>query len=484
MKYQPRGTEGTASRGPLPLLLLASGAAFLAVLDVTIVNLAVPDLAGDFEDADIADLSWVVTIYASLFAALLAPAGRLADVVGRRSLFVAGVGGFTLMSLLCSLAPGLEVLLAARALQGASAAAMIPASLAIVLADTPPERRRAAIGQWSAAGTLAAAVGPSLGGVLVDAFGWRSLFLINVPLGLALLLCAGLVPRTARTPGRRLPDAWGTALLGLGIGLLCLGITEGDGWGWTGPRTLACLAGGAAALGWTLLRSARHPVPAVETSLWRSRAFALSNAASFAYGAALYAWLLVGVLYVTGVWGYSELEAGLAMTPGALAATVTALYAGRLQSRWGVRPVVVGGGLLLAAVGLVTALTLPEEPDFLTYWLPLGVLVGIPMGLVTTGTSTAAALSVSPLRFAGATGLNQTARQVGGALGIATMATLLTGTDVGTGDFAAVYLFCAAAAALSALAGLGLAVRPPAPAAAPAAGRPAPAPATQGEPGS
>ncbi|WP_189132809.1 MFS transporter [Wenjunlia tyrosinilytica] len=447
-------------------MLLASGATFLAVLDVTIVNLAIPDLHNDFDSADIADLSWVVTLYATLFAALLAPAGRLADVIGRRSLFIAGMGGFTLMSLLCALAPNLGLLLGARALQGASAAAMIPASLAIVLADTPPERRRAAIGQWSAASALAAAVGPSVGGVLVDQFGWRSLFLINVPFGIILLLFAGIIPRTTRPEGSRLPDLLGTLLLGTGIGLLSLGISKGSDWGWGAAATLGCLIGGALAMGLTLWRSNHHPVPAVETSLWRSRTFALANASSFFYGAALFAWLLVGVLYVTTLWHWSELKAGLAMTPGAFAATFVALYAGNLQAKYGPRFVVVSGSLILAATGLFLAFTLPDHSMFWAYWLPLGTVAGIGMGAITTGTSTAAALSVSPLRFAGATGLNQTARQVGGALGIATLATMLTDVQLTTDDFGKVYLFAGISSLLAALTGLGLVFKAaPAPAA-------------------
>ncbi|MCT9007766.1 DHA2 family efflux MFS transporter permease subunit [Streptomyces rhizosphaerihabitans] len=453
--------EPAAERGYVPLLLLASSATFLAVLDVTIVNLAIPDLHKDFQDSAVADLSWVITVYATLFAALLAPAGRLADVIGRRSLFTAGIAVFTAMSLACALAPNIPVLLTARALQGAGAAAMIPAALAIVLMDTPPERRRAAIGKWSAASAFAAAVGPSIGGVLVDTLGWRSLFLINVPFGLLLLLRAHIIPRAARPEGSRLPDPIGTILLGAGIGLLGLGISKGGDWGWGGAATLSCLAVGAAAMAITLLRSRTHSAPAVETGLWRSRTFALANLSVFFYGACLYAWLLVGVLYVTSVWHWSELKAGLAVTPGAVAATLVALYSGRIQTRYGPRTVVVAGAIVLAGTGFFLAFTLPDQPRFLTYWLPTGILAGAGMGAITTGTSTAAALSVSPPRFAAATGLNQTARQVGGAFGIATLATLLSRASADASDYGHVLLFCSIVTVLSGLAGLGLVIKAP-----------------------
>ncbi|HEY6761863.1 MAG TPA: MFS transporter, partial [Baekduia sp.] len=163
------------------VLAVASGAAFLAMLDATVANLAVADLHRDFPGVAVGDLSWVITIYAITFAALLAPGGRFADLLGRRALLTAGAALFTIMSIVAAAAPSLGILLAARGLQGAGAAAMIPASLAVVLADTPPERRAAAIGAWSAAGALAAAAGPAIGGVLVDVAGWRSVFFITIP---------------------------------------------------------------------------------------------------------------------------------------------------------------------------------------------------------------------------------------------------------------------------------------------------------------
>ncbi|WP_165966601.1 MFS transporter [Actinomadura sp. 7K507] len=437
---------------------LAAGATFLAMLDATVVNLAVPDLRADFPGASLSGLTWMITLYAVLFAALLAPAGRLADLVGRRVLYQWGVGLFTLASLACAIAPNLPVLLTTRAVQGAAAAAMIPASLALLLRDTPAERRASAIGLWSAAGAFAAAIGPGLGGVLVDQFGWRSLFIINVPFGLAMVLGGLRLPRTGSGDGR-LPDLVGTILLGGGVGGIALGVTQTQDWTWTDTRTLTLLIGGAVLVAVTLWRSARHPVPALEISLWRSRQFALANAASFLYGTALYSWLLLGVLYLTAQWDYSILKAGLASTPGAFTATAAAIVMGRLTGRIGVRPAVAGGALIMVASGVWACASLPAEPHFLTFWLPVGLLVGAGMGMLSTGTASAAALSVDPLRFAGATGLNTTARQLGGALGIAALAALLPAQAVHD-DYTAVYLFCTLAAGGAALAGLLLTVRP------------------------
>ncbi|WP_320672482.1 MFS transporter [Patulibacter defluvii] len=450
---------------PLPLLL-ACGGSFLAFLDVTITNLAVPDLARDL-GTGVTTLSWVVTLYTVLLAALLAPAGRVADVLGRRRLFAIGVSLFTLASLAAALAPGLGALLAARAVQGAGAAAMIPASLAFVLADTAPERRTVAIGLWSAAASVAAALGPSLGGILVEAFGWRALFLVNVPAGAALAWLALRAP-TVEARRERLPDALGTALVAVAVGLLVLAVTEGERWGWGDPRTLTALAAALVAGGWALGRSRVHPAPALQIDLWRSRSYAAANAVSLLFGAALYAWLLIGVLFLTGVWAYSPLEAGFAMTHGAIASAAVGVAIGRARRRPSPRTLVVGGALLMAATGAAIAIALPAEPAFLALWLPAGLVGGAGMGAVSVGASTAAALAVAPPRFAAATGLNIAARQIGGAIGVALLAALLAGRDGHlVAPFADVYLVCAGASLLAA--GAGLRLRAAAPSALPSA---------------
>jgi EmrB/QacA subfamily drug resistance transporter len=423
------------------VLLVAAGAAFLALLDTTVAILAVADVRSDFAGTSVGAATWLITIYAVVFAALLAPAGRIADIVGRRALMLAGVAAFTAFSFACAFAPSLELLLLSRAFQGAAAAMMIPASLAVVLMDTPPERRAAAIGLWSAAGALAAAAGPAIGGVLVDTVGWRALFLVNVPVGLAILLGTRLVPRS---PGRggRVPDIAGTLLLGAGIGAAALGISQGPDWGWGDARTAGLLIAAALAVAGALRRSTRHATPAIETALWRSRSFAAANLASLLYGAALFPWMLVGVLFTVGVWGYSPLEAGLAMTPGAIVAAAVALRMGPVVARRGPWEVTAGGALVLGTAGLLCAVALPREPSFLDFWLPIGVLIGIGTGAITTGVSSAAALSVASDRFAAAVGLNQTGRQVGGALGVAVLAALLVNSGSTVGPFVDVYVFC------------------------------------------
>ncbi|UPK75612.1 MFS transporter [Nocardioidaceae bacterium SCSIO 66511] len=438
-------------------LLVACGGSFLAFLDVTITNLAMPDIGRDFDGVPITDLSWVVTLYTVVFAALLAPAGRMADVVGRRRLLGTGMFVFTVGSLVAAAAPTYAVLLGARAVQGIGAALLLPASLAYVLADSPPERRPAAIGLWSASAAMAAALGPAIGGVLVDAAGWRWLFCINVPIGI------WFVYDTLRLPsveGSRSgwPDWFGTTLLGGGVLAVVLGTTQGEAWGWSDVRTVAAIGLGLASFAAAVWRSTLHPRPAFATHLWRSRTYVAANVVSVWFGASLFAWLLVGVLFLTTVWHYSELQAGLAMSPGGALAAVVGIAVSRATRRPSPRLLVVTGSVVLTAIGGVVAVWLPQDPAFLAFWLPVGLVSGAAVGAVSVGVSSAAALAVAPGDFASATGLNVAMRQIGGAIGVAVMAAVLSaGTSALDLDaYRTVYLMCAAATLVSAVAGVFL----------------------------
>lgn len=461
---QPFAGAEPASARPGPAIAIASAATFVAFLDVTVVNIALPDLQRDFSSSSLVALSWVVAIYGVLFAALLTPAGRLADVLGRTRVFLAGFAGFTVTSALCALAPSAATLIAARALQGASAAFMIPAALAIVLAVSPPQKRAAAVGLWGATTSVAAAAGPILGSLLIDVSSWRVVFLINVPIGLAVLFAGARLLPDLRPAPRPLPDLPGAALLATGAALVVIALSETAQWGWVDPRTGACALAGAALLALALRRAARHSAPAIEVGLWRSRAFAVSNLAAALNGFALFSWLLVAVLFLTQVWGYSIVEAGLAVTPGAFTSAIGAVVAGRHADRHGPRGAVLVGSLLFAAAGAWLVAGLGEEPALWSLWVPSGLLVGAGMGAVTVGITSAAAGALPPERFAAGTGLMMTARQLGGALGVASLAAVLTaaGSPASADGYRTVLALSTAAAALVAVTGLWL-------------GRPAPA---------
>ncbi|MFC4852704.1 MFS transporter [Actinophytocola glycyrrhizae] len=432
------------------VVLTASGANFLAMLDSTVTMLAVPALQRDFPSSSLPELALVVGAYAVLFAALLAPAGRLADTMGRKRVLLGGVALFTMASVLCALAPTVPLLVAARAVQGIGAAVMVPASLSVLLLDTPPKRRMMSISLLSAAGAIAAAVGPSVGGLLVEAFTWHAVFLINVPLGIALIVVGAkvLTPTPARSG---LPDPVGVLLLVLGVGGLTVGITNGSSWAWTSGRTLVCLGAGAVCVWLAVRRSLRHPSPAVELSLFRrNRMFTSANLVALLYGTVMYTWLLVSVLFLTDVWQYSELAAGLAQTPGAVVAAIAAVVMGKVMGRF-------GGPRYAAAVGMTAHALVPvilfvfltEDSAFAALWLPCSVLVGFGIGATMTAVMTAGAMSAPPTEFASVSAVNNTARQIGGALGAAVVATILRTTAVGDeaggatlDSYLDVYAFC------------------------------------------
>jgi EmrB/QacA subfamily drug resistance transporter len=430
------------------VVLTASGANFLAMLDSTVTMLAVPALHREFPATTLPDLSWVVTAYAVLFAALLAPFGRIADTLGRKRILIGGIALFTLASLLCALAPTVPWLVAARALQGVGAAIMVPASLSVLLNDTPTERKVMSISLLSAAGAVAAAVGPSIGGLLIEYFSWHALFLINIPFGIALIVAAARVATPAKSTGG-IPDPVGTALLALGIGGLTVGVTNGTTWEWTSERTIACLAGGVVCLLLSVWRTARHPSPAFELSLFKNnRMFTAANLVALLYGAVMYTWLLASVLFLTDIWHYSELEAGLAQTTGAVVAAAGALVMGKVMVRF-------GGPRFSAAIGMgahalvpfILYLFLTSENNFFGIWLPSSILVGFGIGATMMASMSASANSAPSTMFASVSALNNTARQIGGALGAAAVATILqSGTAAdGTRDVAAyldVYTFC------------------------------------------
>ncbi|WP_040795099.1 MFS transporter [Nocardia higoensis] len=411
-------------------LLLACSAAFIAFLDLSVVNIAFPSLARDYPDTPATTLTWVVSGYAVTFAALLTPAGRLADALGRRRLLLTALAGFALTSLLCSLAPNAAMLVGGRLLQGATAALMLPAALGLVLAVTPRERIGAAIGAWSAAGGFAAVVGPALGGVLVETFGWRSIFVINVPIALLLIVptLRVQVPEAGRT-GNVWPDPVGTVATALGLGGLVAGVTEGQRWGWNSPATLLALGLGAVLVGAAIARSARQggsARSALAVDLWRSTPYALANAASFVFAAAMYSWLLAGPLFLDAVWGYSVIGSAAALTVGALASMVTANIAGRITASGPRRWAGVLGAVLFAASALwMSTGMFGPEPALWSAWIPAGLLGGGGIGLVLTVLGTAAASSLPPEKFAVGIAMNLTSRQVGGALGVAVLAAVL-----------------------------------------------------------
>jgi EmrB/QacA subfamily drug resistance transporter len=394
-----------------------SVAVFISVLDLFIVNVAFPDIERDFSGANLAELSWVLNAYAIVLAALLVPFGKLGDVVGRRRVFEAGLVTFVIGSALSAAAPTLATLVAARALQGIGAAALTPTSLGLILPLFPARQKATVIGAWAALGGVGAAMGPPLGGLLVQA-SWRWIFLVNVPLGLVTVVLVHRRFKEISERGARLPDGIGTVVGVAAIGLLTLGLAQGPEWGWDG-RSLACFGASAALLAAFVARSRRHRAPVLELDLFRKAGFSMASAATLLFYAGFAALLVGGILFLTQVWHYSVLEAGFAFAPGPAMAALAAPLSGRLADRFG--PAVIGApGGFLFAISAVLFTNLPAQPDYAASYLPGMLLGGIGVGLILPSFTASAVMTLPPARLATGIGAETMFRQVGAAVGVAT----------------------------------------------------------------
>jgi len=437
---------------------IACAGAFVAFLDTTIVNIAFPDISASFSGSGRDALSWVLDGYFVVIAALLVPAGGLADRFGHKRIFLIGVAGFTAASLLCALAPSLPLLIGFRVVQGVGAALIAPTSLAIVLDSFPAEKRATGVGLWGAAAAAAAATGPTLGGALVELSDWRLVFLVNLPLG-AAIVWAGARHLPDRPPrDHRLPDLPGAAMLALGLALITLGIVEGNDWGWTATGTLGSFAAGAGLLAAVAARSRTHPRPIVEPALFAHASFRIGNLGTLLFAAAFFSIVLGNVLFLTTVWGYTVLQAGLAALPGPATTTIVSGPAGRLADRFGQRVVAVPGTVLFA-IGVMVLRSAGAEPDWVGLWLPGSALTGIGIGLAFPTLGSAAVRDVPIDRFATASAVNAAFRQVGAVLGTAILIAIVGDPTTLAAALSAAdnaYLFAAIAALLSGAVALGL----------------------------
>jgi EmrB/QacA subfamily drug resistance transporter len=399
--------------------------AFMAFLDVTVVNIAFPSIIGAFPRTTLAELSWVLNAYNVALAALFVPAGRLADLLGRRRLFQIGLALFTLSSAACAVAPSIGLLIAARSVQGIGAAILVPASLGLLLPAFAIEERATAVGLWSASAAVASGIGPTLGALLIHADDWRLVFLVNVPIGiLAIVLAQRLLSETRDEQHPGLPDLLGAVLVAAGIGLIALGIVQGERWGWGSAAVVGSLAGGVLLTALFVRRCARHERPVVELSLLRERRFAAANVGTFLFSCAFYALLLCNVLYLTQVWRYSLIQAGLAVTPPSLAAALVAGPAGRIADRFGYRVVTIPG-VIVYALGAFLFTRAGLQPTYVAVWLPASIVLGVGTGLAFPALAAAAASSLPPARFATGTAINSSVRLLGAVVGIAVLVAIL-----------------------------------------------------------
>ncbi len=437
--------------------LITSLGAFLVSLDVSIANAVLPAMGSSFGETERPTLSWVLTAYAITFAAVLVPAGRLADRAGRRRIFWWGLIIFGAGSVLCGAAPDLPIMLIGRVVQAVGAAAAQPASLGLLVASVPARRRATAIARWGGMGAVGMGLGPSLGGFITAGTSWRWVFLINAPL---ILLALRWVPRvlteTTRHPGRTLPDPIGAVLFGSAAATLTLGISEATTWGGTSVRTVGALIGGGLFAVLFARRSLIVADPVLDLRLLRSRQTTLVTTVTVLYSAGFFGLLFTFVLFLTDVWHLSLSAAGLALTPMPVAALVLTTFVGALSDRLGFR-LPLSTGTACMSVGLLASIAVDRTSSFAFSWIPIAAFVGVGIGLCYPLLGAAAVANETSENLAAATAVNQCARQIGAALGIAaSVAAIGPRSSEPAAHFYIAWTECASFTALAALAALGL----------------------------
>lgn len=409
----------TAAAIPKRTVFISSLAVFAVFLDTTVLFVAFPDITASFPDVAPQQLSWVLNGYTIVFAALLVPLGKLADRRGHKSLFLVGSIVFTAASLLCAAAPDPWILVIARALQAVGAASLVPSSLALVLRATPRAKVPVALAIWGATGAVAGAVGPTLGAALVEVGGWRWVFVINLPVGIVTVVMGRRFLHESRDPAARIPALAGVVLLVAGSVLVTLGLVRGEDWGWGSSSVLASLAAGVAVLGLFVAHQSRTSAPTVDLALFSIRNFRWGNAATVAFGVAFTAMFLSSILFLTTVWQWSILKAGLGVAPGPLLVAVLAPFMGRLAARIGQRPLLLLGGAVYATGGLLRLLLLDADVGYLRDYLPSMVLTGVGVALCLPQLSSVVGQALPPDRLGVGGAVNQALRQFAGTVGVA-----------------------------------------------------------------
>jgi EmrB/QacA subfamily drug resistance transporter len=400
-------------------LAVASLAVLAVFLDTTVLFVAFPDIVATFDSVAPAQLSWVLNAYTIVFAALLVPAGKFADRLGHKRSFLAGSALFTIASMACGLAPSAGVLIAFRVVQAVGAAALIPASLALVLRAFPPAKVPFAVAIWGASGAVAGALGPTLGAMLVEAASWRWVFFINLPIGLYTLFAGRRVLHESKDATAVLPAPAGVVLIILAAGLVSLGLVQSESWGWTDPRTIGAIVGGLCVLGIFVVHQRATRAPALNMELFAIRNFSWGNAATFSFGTAFTAMFFSSILFLTQVWDYSILQAGFGVAPGPALVAVLAPFMGNLAGRIGQRPLLLGGGVLFAIGGLWRLVRLDGDPSYVTDYLPSMLFTGLGVAMCLPQLSSVVAQSLPPNRLGVGGGSNQAIRQFGGTFGVA-----------------------------------------------------------------
>ena len=411
-------SEERSPRGG-PTLAIASLAAMATYLDSSVLFVAFPDITDSFTEATTSMLSWVLNAYTITFAALLIPAGKLADRVGPKRALLVGALIFTAASMACGLSPSIEILIFARIIQGLGAAVLVPSSLALVLAAYPREKLPQVVAIWGAMGAFSAALGPSVGGVIVNGLGWRWIFFMNLPIGVVTLILGTKYLRESRNADVRIPSLTGVALVAVAAGAISFAIVNSDAAGWASATTLTIALIGIAILMLFVAHQKRTAAPTLDLDLFALTNFRWGIIAMFIYAISFGAMFFGSLLFMVEVWQYSILKAGFAIAPGpALVAILAALF-GKLALRVGQRPLILMGGLLLTVSAFYWLVALSFEPNYWVGFVPPFTIVAISIALIFPQVTSIAAQALPPDRSGVGSAAIQAVRQFGQTFGVA-----------------------------------------------------------------
>ena len=427
-------TDGGIPRRSWLILALVSGGQMATTFASSALNVGFGVIEADL-DVERTTLAWTISGYAIAAAALLLTAGRTADRIGGRRVFLAGIATFGIGSVVCAVAPGVELLVGGRIVQGLASAALIPSSLTLALQAFPAQHRGLAIGFWGAIAAIAGASGPPLGAALIDLGTWRSVFVALAAISIVVFAVGRvvLVETPTSTEAGRL-DVWSGPMASIAVGLVIAVLLQGQDWGWTSVRAVGALVVAAALLALVIGRSRRHPTPFVDLGLLRQPRFASASATTALFNAATSGFWLGAPLFLQTIWGWGVLASGFGVVASPLTHLTFAVPMGRLADRGHHKALMVGGSVTTGAALAGMALVVTETSSYWTTVLPFTILFGFGSGMAWPVFTSGALLDVAPEQYGQANGMNLTMRQFGAALGVAVIVAVIGNSGSATVD--------------------------------------------------
>jgi EmrB/QacA subfamily drug resistance transporter len=431
---------------------VASIAIFMASLDSTILYAGFNNILQSFPNSKASDLSWAMSGYSIVYAAMMIPAGGIADKYGRKKMFMLGTLLFISASFACGVSPSVFWLIVARVFQSIGACLLSPAALALVLEAFPKEKRMIAMGAWGAVGALAAALGPGIGSYIIDVGGWEWAFFINIPIGLFCIWQSATILHESVQPRDKMRlDLLGMLQLILGVGAIAYGIVEMKSANWSQAELVGIIVLGLVIILSYIPWAKYNPEPLFDLGLFKNKTFLFSNLAGIAFGIAFSIMFFSFFFWMKNIWHFSQSLAGAAIMPGPLVVVPTAILSGKAASKIGHRPLLITGAITYALSGLWFLLVPDASPNYARDWLPGLLLSGMSVGLVMPSLSAAAVFGLPPKDYAVGSAINQAMRQIGTVIGVSITVLFLAKSQLQIADFKPTYLIHIALALMTAV---------------------------------